>query len=199
MEEPILGNGIEPVMTDEDLECSGGIYRCRDDILNFKFRIKVKKVNPVAGSSSLSASSLTLGSGTAGRTDSNDSLRSEPEGEGSTERGNAEKDKDLDMVEDVIIQWQQKKFSKQEIKYYSDAKEEDFHHNVLKKKFYRDVHALTKRKGKSVPLNKMESNRIYTLVDGELDIAEEVKLYLNHIVVTDHFSSAPFEYSTVYL
>ena len=43
MEEPILGNGIEPVMTDEDLECSGGIYRCRDDILNFKFRIRLGK------------------------------------------------------------------------------------------------------------------------------------------------------------
>ena len=60
--------------------------------------------------------------------------------------------------------------------------------DVLKKKFYRDVHALTKRKGKSVPLNKMESNRIYTLVDGELDIAEEVKFKLNHIIVTNNTS-----------
>ena len=175
MEDSILGHGIEPVLTDEDLECSGGVYRCRDDISNFVFRIKVKKINPVAGSS-LSASSLTLGSNTGGASDSNDSLRGESESVGNLERDRERKDDihDADIIEDVTIQWQQKKFSKQEIKYYSEAKEEDFHQNVLKKKFYRDVQALTKKKGKSVPLNKSEQNRIYTLVDGELASSEEV-------------------------
>jgi hypothetical protein len=152
MEDSILGSSIEPVITDEDLECSGGVYRCRDDISNFKFRIKVKKVNPVAGSS-LSASSLTLGSGAGGASDSNDSLRGELESIVNIDRDRDRKDniQDADIVEDITIQWQQKNFSKQEIKYYSEAKEEDFHQNVLKKKFYRDVQALTKKKGKSVP------------------------------------------------
>jgi hypothetical protein len=167
MEDSILGSSIEPVITDEDLECSGGVYRCRDDISNFKFRIKVKKVNPVAGSS-LSASSLTLGSGAGGASDSNDSLRGELESIVNIDRDRDRKDniQDADIVEDITIQWQQKNFSKQEIKYYSEAKEEDFHQNVLKKKFYRDVQALTKKKGKSVPLSKVEINQIYTLVDG---------------------------------
>ena len=173
MEDSILGSGIEPVITDEDLECSGGVYRCRDDISNFKFRIKVKRINPVAGSS-VSASSLTLGSG--GASDSNDSLRGELESIVNVDRDRERKDntQDADVIEDVTIQWQQKKFSKQETKYYSEAKEEDFHQNVLKKKFYRDVQSLTKKKGKSVALNKVDLNRIYTLVDGELANSEEV-------------------------
>ena len=173
MEDPILGSCVEPVITDEDLECSGGVYRCRDDISNFKFRIKVKKVNPVSGSS-LSASSLSLGSGAGGVSDSNDSLRSDVEGRGQIERERKDAIQDADVIEDVTIQWQQKKFSKQEIKYYSEAKEEDFHQNVLKKKFYRDVQAFTKKRGKSIPLNKFELNKIYTLIDGELATADEV-------------------------
>ena len=173
MEDSLLGNGIEAVVTDEDLECSGGVYRCRDDISNFKFRIKVKRVNPVAGSS-LSASSLTLGSGTGGVSDSNDSLRSEIDARGNHDKDRKDNIHDVDIIEDVVIQWQQKKFSKQEIKFYSDAKEEDFHHNVLKKKFYRDVQAIRRKKGKSGSTNKQDLYRIYTLVDGELANIDEV-------------------------
>ena len=174
MEDSVLGAGIEPVITDEDLECSGGVYRCRDDISNFSFRIRVRKVNPVSGSS-LSASSITLGSETGAVTGSNDSLRSEREGNVNKDRERKDEfQESSDVVEDVTIEWQQKKFSKQEIKFYSQAKEEDFHQNVLKKKFYRDVQALIKKRGKSHSLKKTESNRIYTLVDGELTSADEV-------------------------
>ena len=83
---------------------------------------------------------------------------------------------DMDVIEDTIIQWQQKKFSKQEIKFYSDSKEEDFHQNVLKKKFYRDVQTIKRKKTKSAQVNKQDSNRIYTLVDGELANVDEVKV-----------------------
>ena len=178
MADSLWGSGIEPVVTDEDLECSGGVYRCRDDISNFSFRVRVRKVNPV--SSSLSASSLTLERGAGAVSDSNDSLRSEL---GSRPLGDRDKDskdehKDTDLVEDITIQWQQKKFSQQEIKCYSEAKEEDFHQNVLKKKFFRDVQALTKRRSKSAPTNKSDLHRIYTLVDGELANLDEVKYIL---------------------
>ena len=173
MEDSVLGGGIEAVVTDEDLECSGGVYRCRDDISNFKFRIKVKKVNPVAGSS-LSASSLTLGSGTGGVSDSNESLRSDTDARRNLDTDRKDNIQDVDIIEDVIIQWQQKKFSKQEIKFYSEAKEEDFHQNVLKKKFYRDVQAIRRKKGKSTPTSKQDLHRIYTLVDGELANVDEV-------------------------
>ena len=184
MEDSILGTGIEPVVTDEDQECSGGVYRCRDDISNFRFRIKVKKVNAVSGSS-LSASCLTLGSGTgAGASDSNDSLRSDIGARVHVDREREGKDEgqDTDVIEDVTIQWQQKKFSKQEVKLYSEAKEEDFHQSVLKKKFYRDVQALTKRRGKSLPLNKIDVHRVYTLVDGELTNADEVNTLNSHFI-----------------
>ena len=175
MEDSILGCGIEAVVTDEDLECSGGVYRCRDDISNFKFRIKVKRVNPVSGSS-LSASSLTLGSGAGGVSDSNESLRSELDAKEIYDRDRKDNNSDMDVIEDTIIQWQQKKFSKQEIKFYSDSKEEDFHQNVLKKKFYRDVQTIKRKKTKPAQVNKQDTNRIYTLVDGELANVDEVKV-----------------------
>lgn len=178
MADSLWGSGIEPVVTDEDLECSGGVYRCRDDISNFSFRVRVRKVNPV--SSSLSASSLTLERGAGVVSDSNDSLRSELGSRALIDRDKDRKDeyKDTDLVEDITIQWQQKKFSKEEIKLYSEAKEEDFHQNVLKKKFFRDVQALTRRRSKSAPTNKSDLHRIYTLVDGELANLDEVKYIL---------------------
>ena len=179
MEDSILGGNIEAVVTDEDLECSGGVYRCRDDISNFRFRIKVKKVNPVSGSS-LSASSLTLGSGAGGVSDSNESLRSDLDSRVNIDKERRDDVKDMDIIEDIVIQWQQKKFSKQEIKFYSDAKEEDFHQNVLKKKFYRDVQAMKRKKGKSSQPNKQDSHRIYTLVDGELANIDEVIPYIQY-------------------
>ena len=175
MADSFWGSGIEPVVTDEDLECSGGVYRCRDDISNFSFRVRVRKVNPV--SSSLSASSLTLERGAGAVSDSNDSLRSEMGSTALVDRDKDRKDenKDTDLVEDITIQWQQKKFSKQEIKLYSEAKEEDFHQNVLKKKFFRDVQALTKRRSNPASTTKTDIHRIYTLVDGELANLDEVK------------------------
>ena len=97
MEDSILGGNIEAVVTDEDLECSGGVYRCRDDISNFKFRIKVKKVNPVSGSS-LSASSLTLGSGAGGVSDSNDSLRSDLDSRVNIDKERRDDVKDMDII-----------------------------------------------------------------------------------------------------
>ena len=65
---------------------------------------------------------------------------------------------------------------------YTNAKEEDFHQNVLKKKFFRDVQALGKKqqhrgggsRSAAISTNKSEAHRIYTLVDGELTSFDEV-------------------------
>ena len=40
---------------------------------------------------------------------------------------------------ELTVAWQEKKFSPAEIKFYSSAKEEEFHGDVLKMKFFRDV------------------------------------------------------------
>ena len=110
MEDTFLSYGIEPVATDEDPECSGGVYRCRDDISNFTFRIRVRKVNPVSGSS-LSASTISLGAGEGGgpATDSNESLRSEGGHKLSLDDRGMEQEKGAngsgDLVEDLTIQW----------------------------------------------------------------------------------------------
>ena len=43
---------------------------------------------------------------------------------------------------ELTVAWQEKKFSPAEIKFYSSAKEEEFHGDVLKMKFFRDVQVI---------------------------------------------------------
>ena len=51
--DPLLAD-IDPSVAEGDEEHSGGYYRCRDDISNFRIKVRVRKVVPT------SASSVTL-------------------------------------------------------------------------------------------------------------------------------------------
>ena len=51
--DPLLAD-IDPSVAEGDEEHSGGYYRCRDDISNFRIKVRVRKVV------STSASSVTL-------------------------------------------------------------------------------------------------------------------------------------------
>ena len=62
---------------------------------------------------------------------------------------------------------QEKLFSPTEEIYYRNAKEEDFHGNVLKRKYFKDVQEAKKR---SKPLGQ----KIFTCLDGELYENDEV-------------------------
>ena len=62
---------------------------------------------------------------------------------------------------------QEKLFSPTEEIYYRNAKEEDFHGNVLKRKYFKDVQDAKKR---SKPLGQ----KIFTCLDGELYENDEV-------------------------
>ena len=46
MEQSFFGNEIEGSGEDfGDVDCSGGVYRCRDNIKNFKIRVKLRRVD----------------------------------------------------------------------------------------------------------------------------------------------------------
>ena len=92
-------------------------FRCRDDISNFKVRVKVKRV--------ILASSSTAGT----EDDDEDEESISPTNSVSTS---------AQWLGSVTFGWQEKIFSPAEEVHYRKAREEDFHGNVLKKKFYKD-------------------------------------------------------------
>ena len=152
MEESFFGNEIDTGLDDLDEDCSGGIYRCRDDIANFKLRVRVRKIDPAG---TILSSSAEM-SGVEG---SRESVQSTTDLNGETE-----------LQHDLVIGWQQKIFSPQEIAFYSNSKDDDFDTNVLKKKFYRDVQAMVKKDN-----SKSNSKSVvYTEIDGELSTYEDV-------------------------
>ena len=75
----------------------------------------------------------------------------------------------------VTFGWQEKIFSPAEEVHYRKAKEEDFHGNVLKKKFYKDVQEAKKR-------SKTLGQKIFTCLDGELYENDEVSHFFKKIV-----------------
>ena len=100
-----LFSELEPHEDDQ----GGGHYRCRDNINNFRFHIKVRPVT-----SSL-PSLLSL---------STDSLPATPDNDAA--------------VEEVTLSWQKKIFSEAEFRKYANAKEEDFE-SPMKKKLVGDA------------------------------------------------------------
>jgi hypothetical protein len=64
-----------------------------------------------------------------------------PRSSASTERKVSVKETEDDEsgLGELTVSWQEKKFSPAEIQFYSAAKEDDFHGDVLKMKFFRDV------------------------------------------------------------
>jgi len=52
------------------------------------------------------------------------------------------KEEDDNGFGEITVGWQEKRFSPAEIKFYTSSREEDFHGNVLKMKFFRDVQVI---------------------------------------------------------
>ena len=77
----------------------------------------------------------------------------------------------------VTFGWQEKLFSPTEEIYYRNAREEDFHGNVLKRKYFKDVQEAKKR---SKPLGQ----KIFTCLDGELYENDEVgtQIFILHLI-----------------
>ena len=73
-------------------------------------------------------------------------------------------------IADITLGWQEKCYSPAEEKFYISAKEDDFHGNVLRKKFFRDVNDAQKRR-------KTLGQKIFTCLDGELYEHDEVGTY----------------------
>ncbi len=73
------------------------------------------------------------------------------------------------VTADVTLGWQEKSYSPTEEAFYMAAKEEDFHSNVLRKKFFRDVHDANKRR-------RQLGQKIFTCLDGELYEDDEVSI-----------------------
>ena len=132
--------------------CYSSFFRCRDDISNFKVRVKVKRV--------ILASSSTAGT----EDDDEDEESISPTNSVSTS---------AQWIGSVTFGWQEKIFSPAEEVHYRKAKEEDFHGNVLKKKFYKDVQEAKKR-------SKTLGQKIFTCLDGELYENDEVGLFLKN-------------------
>lgn len=151
--DPLLAE-IDPSVAEGDEEHSGGYYRCRDDISNFRLKVRVRKVQTATSASS----ALTLTSG-----NSDDEEDDEPSSPGSANSSS------LTWLGNVTLSWQEKVFSASEENYYRCAKEEDFRGNVLKRKFYRDVQDAKKR-------SKSLAQQIFTCLDEELYEHDEVIL-----------------------
>lgn len=187
-EEPEWGGypaDIDPALTGvDDDEYTGGVYRCRDNIANLKVRVKVRRVNHsgpkvglAKGQTSRSPRTEHVVHGGRKDTSYHDYDNDEDEQEGADE----ENPNSPPEVEEVVVGWQEKVFSPGEVRMYSEAKEEDFHSNVLKKKFFRDVQALGKKAQVKVKAagssNTGKASRccqIFTLVDGELSSLNDV-------------------------
>lgn len=145
--DPLLATEIDPSVAEGDEEHSGGYYRCRDDISNFRVKVRIRKVQ-VQSSVSLTSNS----------DDEEEDLRSSPSGSNSSKS----------WLGNVTLGWQEKLFSPAEENYYREAKEEDFSGNVLKRKFFRDVQDAKKRS------KTLASQQIFTCLDGELYQQDEV-------------------------
>lgn len=153
----------------DDLEPTGedffvGTYRTRDNIANLKVRFRVRQVT----SSSISSILSPLGS-------SRDSKEAESDSEsGSTESGS----NSSQILDEVVVGWQEKLFSAAEYRFYSGKKESDFDRDALRKKFFHLVHNKMSD-GKKNASQKLPKHKIYTTSDGELvpfydDDAEEI-------------------------
>ena len=88
------------------------ICRCRDDISNFRVKIRVRKVVPTATSSTLTV-----------RSSENED---DDEYEGSTSSPTGSVNSTPVWLGNVTLGWQEKVFSPTEENYYRGAKEEDF-------------------------------------------------------------------------
>ncbi|TRY71762.1 hypothetical protein TCAL_09722, partial [Tigriopus californicus] len=153
----------------DDLEIAGedhivGTYRTRDNIANLKLRFRVRQVTSSYSSSILSP----LGS-------RRDSKEAESDSEsGSTENGN----NTSQLLDEVVVGWQEKLFSAAEYRFYSGKKESDFDRDALRKKFFHLVQNKASD-GKKSGSQKFPKHKIYTTSDGEIvpfyeDDAEEI-------------------------
>ncbi|CAB4068752.1 MKS1 [Lepeophtheirus salmonis] len=139
---------------EEFVTSGGGIYRVRDNISNFRFRINVRKIELHLDSSDSSKEGTSSKGNDGYEEDEDEEQEDSPRGGSSDE---------YFENDSVTLRWQQKIFSKDEIEKYSSAHESDFGEDeVLAKKFYHDVQKLKNE------TKKCQFGRIYTCIDGEI-------------------------------